>query len=334
VRVQARTSLTLLRVSVMLLGTVGVAGRVCAQSEVQRKIVALAATRSGSELFAAVNDESDNSASHLYAMSPASGEVIWQTGKLPEIGSAKVAPDGATVAVGLVGVPDRDAGVVLFETKSGKQSGSLGFDKKLIFAPGMVYPRFGSGVSQLNYSPNAALLYGLSNDTLFAWDVASNAYLWIRDVPAVIEAPAELPDPLPYGPATGFVLSPDGRQIAAVRDALWVATAARTTPRHFIKRSATGSMQIAAAAFSSDNRTLAAGEFGSNDESKTRVYQTELWVGGSLHSMKIEGCGGGIAWTSDPSVFGCQHGTGAHLRNVNDAQKDIGAAGPVRTCPS
>jgi hypothetical protein len=155
VRVQARTSLTLLRVSVMLLGTVGVAGRVCAQSEVQRKIVALAATRSGSELFAAVNDESDNSASHLYAMSPASGEVIWQTGKLPEIGSAKVAPDGATVAVGLVGVPDRDAGV---------------------------YPRFGSGVSQLNYSPNAALLYGLSNDTLFAWDVASNAYLWIRDV--------------------------------------------------------------------------------------------------------------------------------------------------------
>jgi hypothetical protein len=182
VRVQARTSLTLLRVSVMLLGTVGVAGRVCAQSEVQRKIVALAATRSGSELFAAVNDESDNSASHLYAMSPASGEVIWQTGKLPEIGSAKVAPDGATVAVGLVGVPDRDAGVVLFETKSGKQSGSLGFDKKLIFAPGMVYPRFGSGVSQLNYSPNAALLYGLSNDTLFAWDVASNAYLWIRDV--------------------------------------------------------------------------------------------------------------------------------------------------------
>jgi hypothetical protein len=62
----------------------------------------------------------------------------------------------------------------------------------------MTYPRFGSGVSQLKYSPDEALLYGLSNDTLFAWDVAAKKYLWIADIPAVIEAPPELPDPLPY----------------------------------------------------------------------------------------------------------------------------------------
>ena len=300
-----------------------------AQDPAHRQIKEMAASPSGSGILVAISEESSYGSSQLVFLSPATNKVLWQLGELPTIGSASVSPDGKIVAVGFVGVPDSAAGVFLLDVQTGKQVGALGFDEKLVFAPGGVYPRFGSGVSQLAYSPDGTLLYGLSNDTLFAWDVSAKHYLWIQDVPALIEAPTNQPDPLPYGHATGFALSPDGRQIAAVRDALRVATAGRAQPGHFIKREGTEIIQTAA--FSSDSRILAAGEFGF--AGKTLKFETELWFAGALHPVKIDGCGGGIAWTGTPDLFGCQNGTGAHLRNIHDPQQDIGVAGPVSDLP-
>jgi hypothetical protein len=311
----------------------GAAQRVCAQGEVQRRIVALAATSSGSGVIAAVNDDDTYAAPHVFMVSPSTGHVMWQLGKLPRIASVAVAPDEGTVAIGFVGVPDGAPGVVLLETQTGKQVSSLGFDEKLIFAPGVTYPRFGVGVSQLAYSPDTALLYGLSNDTLFAWDLAAKHYLWIRDVPALIKAPPDLPDPLPYGHATTFALSPDGRQLAAARDVLRVATAGHTRPMHFIRRDGSPSMDIATPTFSSDSRILAAGEIGSSGGGRTATYATDLWISGSTRSVRIADCGGGIAWTEKPDVFACQNNTGAHLRNIHDPQKDIGVAGPPSDLP-
>ena len=54
---------------------------------------------------------------------------------------------------------------------------------------------------------------------------------------------------------------------------------------------------------------------------------------GSTRAVKIAGCGGSIAWSGTTDVFGCQNATGAHLRNVHDPDKDIGAAGPVSDLP-
>ena len=301
---------------------------------VQRKVVAFAATSSGSGVVAAVNDDVGESACGVFMISPTSGRVAWRVGKLPRIGSLAVAPDGGTIAVGLVGIPDKDPGVIVLQTSSGKQVGALGFDEKLGFAPGVTYPRYGDGVEQLAFSPDGSLLYGLSNDTLFAWDMGAKKYLWIRDVPAVIEAPPDLADPLPYGHATTFALSPDGRQIAAARDTLRIATAGRSRPVHFITRGNDLALDPPARpAFSPDSRVLAAGDLNTAHGNGTPTYATEYWVGGALKSHKIPGCGGGIAWTDDPNVFGCQNETGAHLRDLRDPLKDIGAAGPVSDLP-
>ena len=304
-----------------------------AQDPAARHIEELAAMPSGSGVIAAINDEGAPQQSRVVFISPATGKMVWQLVQPFTIGSVAVSPDEKTVAVGLVAVSDRDLGVLFLDARSGKQAGGIGDDPNSYFVPGLVYPRFGSGVSQLRYSPDGALLYGLSNDTLFAWDVAAQRYLWTRDVPAVIEAPKDLPDPLPYGHATDFALSPDGRQIAALRDALRIATAGRMKPRHFIERAATGNAEIETATFSADSRILAAGEFGSKDNGKTTFHHTELWIGGALKALHIDGCGDGIAWTGTPDVFGCQNDTGAHLRNIHDPQKDIGAAGPAGALP-
>ena len=307
----------------------------CAQDGgVQRTVVALTATASGSGLIAAVNDAGADSAPRVFMISPATGRVVWQLGNLPTVASIAVSPDGSTVAVGFRGVPDSAAGVILLQAESGKQVGTLGFDEKLDFAPGVTYPRWGDGVTQLAYSPDGALLYGLSNDTLFAWDVVAKHYLWTRDVPAVIEAPSDLADPLPYGHATTFALSPDGHQIAAARDALRIATAGRVRPLHFIKRDTTvGLASPARPAFSADSRILAAGELNAASLHHSPTYATELWVRGSLKAQKVEDCGGGIAWTNDPNVFACQNATGAHLRNIHEPAKDVNAAGPPSDLP-
>ena len=131
----------------------------------------------------------------------------------------------------------QEKALFLLRSASGEQLAALGGDDKLQIDPGTVYPRWGGGMEHVEFSPNGALLYGLTGDTLFAWDMAAKRYLWARDVPAVIEAPPDMPDPLPYGHATTFALSPDGRQIAVARDAIRVATAGRARPGHFITRS-------------------------------------------------------------------------------------------------
>ena len=188
----------------------------------------LAASPSGSGVVVAINDDGAYQRSGLVLLSPATNKIRWQLLHLPPIGSVAVSPDGNTVAVGLVGVADRDAVVLLLDAQSGKQVAALGYNDTLDFMPGRTYPRYGRGVSQSMYSPDGLLLYGLSDDTLFAWDIVAKKYLWTRDTPAVIEAPPELPDPLPYGHATDFTLSPDGHQIAALRDVLRIASAGRT----------------------------------------------------------------------------------------------------------
>ncbi len=266
-------------------------------------------------------------------MSLSTRQIVWQQAQPFTIGSVAMSPDGSTVAVGLVGVPDSDLGVVLLDAHSGKQMSGLGVDLDLDFSPGTVYPRFGSGVSQLRYSPDGALLYGLSNDTLFAWDVAAKKYLWITDIPAVIKAPPNLPDPLPYGHATDFALSPDGRQIAALRDALRIATAGRIKPRHFIERSPIHDTRIETVVFSADSRVLAAGEYGTLKDGKTVFYATDLWINGATKAIHIDGCGAGIAWTGTPDEFGCQNDSGSHLRNIVAPQKDIGTAAPLGDLP-
>ena len=304
-----------------------------AQTTPFREIEALAASHSGSLLVVAIDDGGHGRPSKVVCFSPASQKVAWQIVPPFTVGSVAVSPDGNTVAVGLVAVTERDSGVLLLDARSGKKVGGIGDDPNSYFIPGLVFPRFGSGVSQLRYSPDGAVLYGLSNDTLFAWDVAAKKYLWTKDVPAIIEAPPDLPDPLPYGHATGFTLSPDGRQIAAVRDAVRVAAAGRTTPKHFIRRNAARGLEVDVAAFSADSRILAAGEFGTLPDGKTMVHATDFWINGALNAVHIEGCGDGIAWTNQPDVFGCQNDGGAHLRNIHDTQKDIGAAGPPSDLP-
>ena len=304
-----------------------------AQTTPFREIEALAVNASGSLLVVAIDYGGLGKPSQVVCFSLATGKMMWQLMQPFTVGSVAVSPDGNTVAVGLVAVTERDSGVLLLDARSGKQVGGIGDDPNSYFIPGLVFPRFGSGVSQLRYSPDGAVLYGLSNDTLFAWDVAAKKYVWTKDVPAVIEAPPDLPDPLPYGHATGFTLSPDGRQIAVVRDAVRVAAAGRTKPGHFIRRNAAPGLEVDVAAFSADNRILAAGEFGTLKDGKTMVHATDLWIDGAVKAVHIDGCGDGIAWTNQPNLFGCQDASGAHLRDIHDPQKDIGAAGPPSDLP-
>lgn len=326
------TSFCKLQGSLTLATLVLATGLVPAQNPAAREIEAMAASSPGSGVALAVNDD-PYGASQLFFFSPPLDKVLWQLAKLPTIGSVAISPDGNTVAVGLVAVTERDFGVLLLDARSGKQLGGLGADKDSYFIPGLVYPRFGSGVSQLTYSADGALLYGLSNDTLFAWDVVAKKYLWNVDVPDYIEAPADLPDPLPYGHATDFVLSPDGRQIAALRDLLQITNAGRIKPRHFIKRGPNHDLVIETAVFSTDSRILAAGEYGTLKDGKTVFQATDMWIDGAVKPAKIIGCGGNIAWTGAPDVFACQNDSGSHLRNIHDPQKDIGSASPSGDLP-
>ena len=297
-----------------------------------RVIRSLAITPDGSILTFAIADFPHHDL--VMASLTGSGRALWRTQPANTPTTVTFSPDGAIVVVGFEGVGGEDPGVILLQTSSGKQVGALGFDEKSGFAPGVTYPRYGGGVEQLAFSPDGSLLYGLSNDTLFAWDMGAKKYLWIRDVPAVIEAPPDLADPLPYGHATTFALSPDGRQIAAARDTLRIATAGRSRPAHFITRGNDLALDPPARpAFSPDSRVLAAGDLNTAHGNGTPTYATEYWVGGALKSQKIPDCGGGIAWTDDPNVFGCQNETGAHLRDLRDPLKDIGVAGPVSDLP-
>jgi hypothetical protein len=304
------------------------------RAQVERSVTVMAASRDGSTLVVGIQDDNVKGAtrSHLVvAVRPSSGSVVWRYEPPEPPRTLALSPSGELVAVGLWGQNSAGEGLFLLRAASGQQVAALPYDEKTGVDPGAVYPRWGEGMEQVAFSPDGTLLYGLTNDTLFAWDIATKRYLWARDVPAVIEAPPEMPDPLPYGHATGFALSPDGRQIAAERDALRIVTAGRTRPGHFIERSAAENMQIASAAFSADSRTLAAGEFGF--VGKTVIYATTLWIGGALRPVQIEGCGDEIAWTSDPSVFGCQNDSGAHLRNIKDPQTNIGSAAPSGDLP-
>jgi WD40 repeat protein len=316
-----------------ILGWIGTASLASAQVVTHRWLAGLAAAPSGSVVVAAVKQDDAARQELVVAYSPFTGKELWRFAEFSTLASVAVSPDGNTVAVGLVGVADRDLGVLLLDAHTGKQIGGLGVALELNFMPGTVYPRFGDGVAELIFSPDGSLIYGLSNDTLFAWDLTAKKYLWIKDVPAVIEAPPDLPDPLPYGHATDFTLSPDGRQIAALRDVLRVAAAGRTRPGHFIERSPTRNMQIETAVFSADSRILAAGEYGTLPDGKTLFHATDLWINGEIKAVHIDGCGDGIAWTGTPEVFGCQNESGAHLRNLHDPQKNIGAAGPVSDLP-
>ncbi len=317
--------------AVLIANLIFATSSVSAQKYADQVIAAVAADSSGSAIVVAIT----NSRLHqqqVVLCSPATGQVIWQFAPQSTISSVAISPDGKTIAVGLFGVADRDLGVLLLDARSGKQMGGLGLDLDLDFMPGTVYPRYGTGVSQLSYSPDGAILYGLSNDTLFAWNVSAKKYLWTKDVPAVIEAPPELPDPLPYGHASDFALSPDGKQIAALRNALRIGAAGRTKPAHFIKRE-THSMVIARATFSSDSRILAAGEYGEPENGHGTTYGTDLWIAGAIKAVHVDGCGSDIAWTGSPDIFACQNDSGSHLRNIHDPQKDIGAAGPSASLP-
>jgi hypothetical protein len=303
-----------------------------AWNDLTRTVQSIAATPVGSVL---VIDILDYTGKHLiFAAALGSKEVLWQQSPKNIPTALAISPDGHTVAVGMQGVGASEAGVLLLDVNTGKQIAALGWDEHLDFVPGQTYPRWGAGISKLIYSSDGTILYGLSNDTLFAWDGAARRYLWTRDVPAVIEAPKDQPDPLPYGHATTFALSPDGRQIAAARETLRIATAGRTRPAHFITRGDNLALDFPAQpAFSADSRILAAGELNTAHGHGTPSYATEFWLGSSPKSQKIDDCGGGIAWTYDPNVLACQNRTGAHLRNIHDPQKNIGPAGPVSDLP-
>ena len=304
-------------------------------AQVERTVSAIVADRDGSTLVIGIEDVNVKGAkrAHLVlAVRPSTGFIVWRYEPPAPPRTISLSPGDEFVAVGLWGQDPAGEGLFLLRSASGQQIAALSEDDKLQVDPGAIYPRWGGGMENIRFSPDGSWLYGLTGDTLFAWDTAARHYLWAREVPAVIVAPPDQPDPLPYGHATGFALSPDGRQIAAIRDVLRVASAGRTRPSHFIKREASGSMQIASAAFSADNKILAAGEFGTLN-GEVNFYSTELWVAGALHPVKIEACGNHIAWSANPDIFACQNDTGAHLRNIHDPQKDIGVAGPVSDLP-
>ena len=296
-----------------------------------RVIRSIAVTPDGSILTSAIADFPHHDL--VIASLTESGKALWQMKPANTPTTLTFFPDRNILAVGFKGVGGEDPGVLLLEAKSGTQTEALGFDKRLMFTPGESYPSWGDGVSQLAFSLDGGILYGLSDDTSFAWDTSAQKYLWTRDVPADFVNPPDVSHPLPYGHATTFALSTDGRQIAAARGSLRVATAGRIRPPHFIKRATTGGMDPPARpTFSADSRILAAGEFNAFHPGPG-AYRMSFWSAGSLKAQEIPGCGGGIAWTDDPNVFGCQNETGAHLRDLREPMKDLGAAGPVSDLP-
>lgn len=300
------------------------------QNGVARSVTALAAASDGSVLIVALVDASTTGGS-IAAFVPSSGRTAWQHPSIHLPTALVLSHDNRTLAVGFAGVPENDAGVLLYSTATGVEMGSLGIDASLGFAPGEQYASWGNGVVGLAFSPDKTTLYGVSNDDLFAWDLQEKHYLWTTEVPADPAHAKDGPDLIAFGHTTGLALSPDGKQLVAGRGVLQVTSASSLRPAHFIRRGADRSaLELAAApAFSADSRILS----GSYSADTKGTVALKYWMGSNFKPTQVDGCGGGMAWTDNPDVFGCQNASGAHLRNIHAATKDIGAPGPVSDLP-
>jgi hypothetical protein len=111
-----------------------------AEKIADRRIEHLVASRYGSNVVAAINDDGASQQSRVVFMSPSTGQIVWQRAQPLTIGSVAISPDGNTVAVGLVGVPDRDLGVVLLDAHTGKQVGRARSRSQFIFYAGNDVP--------------------------------------------------------------------------------------------------------------------------------------------------------------------------------------------------
>ncbi|WP_419805305.1 WD40 repeat domain-containing protein [Terriglobus sp.] len=298
-----------------------------------RYIRSITATPDGSNLVLGLYEP--HGKNFAISLTPLSGRILWQREFEPIPTKLVMGPDGHTLALGFGGVFGDGPGVLILNSTSGKQEQALGADDKLDFEPGAMYNTWGNGIVGLAFSPDQGLLYGVSNDTLFAWDLKAQHYLWVQDIPGVFETPRDLHDILPYGHASALALSPDGKQLAAARTVLHVTSAGSTRPVHFISRGSKDIQMLSPGrpVFSSDNKVLAAGDAAPLDRQGNRSYALEYWVGSNPRGTRVPGCGGGIAWTDQPDIFGCQDTAGAHLRNIHDPTKDIGAAGPPSDLP-
>ena len=185
------------------------------QTDVQRTVVALAATVSGSTLFVSLSDLGLGVAPRLFAFSLPEGRLLWQRSDLPAVHALALSPDGVTLALGLSGVPDSAAATWMIDARSGRQTGSIRSSERLRFFP--------TETKALAFSPDGSTLFGLTDDGLFAWDLPGSKLLWHMDVPGG--------DPkVRFDTAETFALSADGSKLALNRfGTMYVLPASRDT---------------------------------------------------------------------------------------------------------
>lgn len=304
------------------------------QSSDSRSVAAIAAASDGSLLFVAIADFQLAGGSVL-AIAASSNRIVWQHRVQHTPTTLTVSPDNRTLAAGFAGVPESDAGVLLYATESGKQTGSLGIDADLGFLPGEQYAAWGNGIVGLAFSPDQAVLYGVSNDDLFAWDMQAKRYLWVVEIPADPGHAKDSPELIALGHTSGLALSPNGKQLAVARGMLRITSAGRMRPAHFIQRGGEDKKAVLASGpvFSSDSRILTATYVAASNSS---TGFSKNWIGSSLKPTQIPDCEAGVMWMAGAlsvDMFGCQNESGAHLRNIHDPLKNVGAAAPAGNLP-
>ena len=298
----------------------GVSG--LAQSEGTRSVEALAAAHDGSWWLASIADGTSNV---VVAFDTASGHVRW---RFPHPGVAEalaISGDGHRVALGYRSTNDSEAGLEVLDAATGKPLASVA-DAPGGDSLGMGFASWGAGVSDLAFAPSGTL-FGLSNDTIFSWSPATKDFGWAEEAPdRRHEAEGHNG---PTGHVTSFALSADGTRLAVARDRgvyMLAAEDGSVLAQRLASPDSDGGMSLA---FSPDRRLLALGQ---SLATAPRGFITHVWApdGGST---VLPGCGWHIAWAADSKLLACQNSTGAHLRNIRDPQKDIGAAGPVSDQP-
>jgi WD40 repeat protein len=310
----------------LLLACLGV-GTANAQVTAERFVTAVAACPDGSLL--AISLEDNRSGGEIVVLQSSTNRVLWKAQQPGTASTLAFSPDGNTVAVGYHTTSDTENGLQVFDSRAGKILAvqSDGVDG---ISLGMGFASWGGGVEQLFFAPKGDALVGLSNDTLFAWNTATQKFLWNEDVPDRLRETAGHNGPTGHVNALG--MSEDGTRFAAARDrAVYILTANAAGPKLLAQRNIpSGIVGAAELAFSPDRRLLALGVWG---EHGTRPRSTTLIWAPSGRATTIADCGGGIAWLPDSQTIACQNSSGAHVRNIYKPAMDIGTPGPSSDLP-
>ena len=298
-----------------------------AQITAERFVTAVAGNRDGSML--AVSVEDSRFGGEIVAVQTSTNRVLWTSKQAGTASSLTFSPDGNTVAVGYHTASEGENGLQIFDAKTGQVLAAL--NKSPDGTPlGIGFASWGEGVKQLFFAPHSQTLLGLSNDTLFAWDVKTHKFLWSEDVPDRLHEAADHSGPTGHVSALG--LSEDGTRLAAARDhAVYSFKIGTGAPTLFEQRRVPAdTFGKAKLAFSPDRQLLALGVLGGGG---TRLRASTLILAPDGGAASIADCGSGIAWLADSQTIACQNSAGAHLRDVHHPTKDIGAAGPPSDLP-